>query len=307
MTRAADDPAVEGAFEAYLAGRSVPAGTAGRSDGVLAFTEAVRATAVQPGRPSAALADLFANGLLTDQPSPSARTVLKAGGRARGRIRRRIAMFPALLAKFAGAGAIAKAATGAGIALAAFTGAGVAGVLPQPVENGLTTVADHLGIGSSDESAGSTPTGGGSGVGANDGEAVQSTNENAAGDENATAENVTAEKADGEDANEENVTQEPTGQDGADVPFTCPAQNFGSCVSQRDSGVSGHDVAAAAHARNDARRSTRETTSTTSVVSGDSDDADEDAPSAEESDDSGAGAASNGRSGGHGRSGHGKG
>src|SRR5215208_6925826 len=99
MTTAADDRAVEKAFEASLAGRPVP----GEAAGLAAFTSAVRSTATQPGRPNAALAELLSTGLLTDQSSPSTRTAPAAGSsprRSRVRIRRRFAMFfPALLAK----------------------------------------------------------------------------------------------------------------------------------------------------------------------------------------------------------------
>jgi hypothetical protein len=124
MTTAADR-ADETAFEAVLAGRPAPAGAAGFT----AFTEAVRATATQPGRPSAALAELLANGLLVDQPSPSPRTAVRR--------RRRMWFFTALIAKIASAGAVAQAATGAGIVLVGFTTAGVTGVLPGPVQSGF--------------------------------------------------------------------------------------------------------------------------------------------------------------------------
>jgi hypothetical protein len=142
MTTAADDRAVEDAFEAYLAGRPVPEEAAG----LAAFAGAVRATSTQPGRPSAALADLLATGLLTDQPSPSTRAARSAGsppsrGNSRIRRRRRFTMiFPALLAKFLSAGALAQAATGAGVVLVTVTGAGAAGVLPAPVQDGFASV-----------------------------------------------------------------------------------------------------------------------------------------------------------------------
>jgi hypothetical protein len=141
MTTAADDSAVEDAFEALLAGRPVPEGAAG----LAAFTEAVRTSATRPGRPSAALADLLATGLLTDQSSPSARTARSAGSpparSSRVRIRRRTAMiFPVLIAKFLSAGAIAQAATGAGVVVVAFTGIGAVGALPAPVQDTFATV-----------------------------------------------------------------------------------------------------------------------------------------------------------------------
>jgi hypothetical protein len=141
MTTAADDATVEDAFEAILAGRPAPRGAAG----LAAFTGAVRTTATSPGRPSAALADLLANGLLVDQSSPSARTARSAGtppSRAsRNRIRRRTAMFfPALLAKLLSAGAVAQAATGATVVVVAFAGAGAVGVLPGPVQDTFTAI-----------------------------------------------------------------------------------------------------------------------------------------------------------------------
>jgi hypothetical protein len=141
MTTAADDSAAEDAFEALLAGRPAPEGAAG----LAAFTEAVRTSANRPGRPSAALAELLATGLLTDQSSPSIRTARTAGSpRARSsrvRIRRRAAMiFPVLLAKFRSAGAVAQAATGAGLVLVVATGAGATGALGENVQDTLTSV-----------------------------------------------------------------------------------------------------------------------------------------------------------------------
>lgn len=134
MTTAADS-ATENAFEAVLAGRPVPPGTPGLG-AVTAFTEAVRATAIQPGRPNAALAELLANGLIVDQPSPSPRTAKRR--------RRRMWFFSAIIAKIAGASAVAQAATGAGIVLVGFTGAGMAGVLPNPVQHTFATVVSSV-------------------------------------------------------------------------------------------------------------------------------------------------------------------
>ena len=147
MTTAADDDAVEGAFEAYLAGRPVPEG----ATGLVAFADGVRATAARPGRPNAALAELLATGLLIDQSSPSTRTAPTAGSSAAAdaRRRRRVPMFlSAFIAKIASAGAVAQAAAGAGIVVAAVAGAGVAGVLPEPVTETVSTV---LGIESAEE------------------------------------------------------------------------------------------------------------------------------------------------------------
>ena len=146
MTTAADDAAVEDAFEAYLAGRPVSAEAADTFPGLAAFSEAVRATATQPGRPNAALAELLVTGLLTDQSSPSTATARSAGSPparrpARVRIRRRTAMFlPALFAKLLSAGAVAQACTGAGVAVVLVTGAGAAGALPDPVQTTVSSV-----------------------------------------------------------------------------------------------------------------------------------------------------------------------
>jgi hypothetical protein len=150
MTTAADDAAVEDAFEAHLAGRPVSGESADAFPGLAAFSEAVRATATQPGRPNAALAELLATGLLTDQSSPSARTATSAGSpparrSARVRIRRRTAMiFPVLVAKFLSAGAIAQAATGAGVAVVVVTGVGAVGALPDPLQNTVSSVVETV-------------------------------------------------------------------------------------------------------------------------------------------------------------------
>ena len=58
--------------------------------------------------------------------------------------------FPARLAKFLSAGAVAQAATGAGICVVAFTGAGAAGVLPGPVQETFSSV---VGVASDEETA----------------------------------------------------------------------------------------------------------------------------------------------------------
>src|SRR5690349_367809 len=98
MTPATDDDALEAAFEAFLAGRSAPPA----AEGLVAFADGVRATAARPPRPSAALAELLATGLLTDQSS------VPAPRAARSR-RRSTRMFLAFFAKFASAGIAAKA------------------------------------------------------------------------------------------------------------------------------------------------------------------------------------------------------
>jgi hypothetical protein len=156
MTTAADDRAVEKAFEASLAGRPVP----GEAAGLAAFTSAVRSTATQPGRPNAALAELLSTGLLTDQSSPSTRTAPAAGSlpsrSARSRTRRRFTVIvPALIAKFLSAGALAQAATGAGVVVVVAAGAGTAGVLPDGAQE---TFSDLTGISQTADEAGDDVT-----------------------------------------------------------------------------------------------------------------------------------------------------
>jgi hypothetical protein len=152
MTTAADDAADEIAFEAFLAGRPVPTEVDGSSPAVATFAGAVRATATLPGRPNAALAELLATGLLTDQSSPSIRTAPSAGRtprRSRVRRRRFAMFFPALFAKLLAAGAVAQAATGAGVAVVVVTAAGATGVLGDGVQHSISSVVST----SSDEVA----------------------------------------------------------------------------------------------------------------------------------------------------------
>jgi hypothetical protein len=137
MTTPADDATVEEAFEAYLAGRVVP----GAGDGLAFFADAVRASAMEPGRPSAALADLLATGLLTDLSSSSARTTRSA---VPGRRRRTRMFLPALLAKLASAGLVAKAATGAGLVAVGLTTVGFTGHLPDSAQHTFATVVDSV-------------------------------------------------------------------------------------------------------------------------------------------------------------------
>ena len=234
MTTAADDSAVEDAFEALLAGRPAPEGAAG----LAAFTEAVRTSATPPGRPSAALADLLATGLLTDQSSPSARTARSAGSppvrSSRVRIRRRTAMiFPVLIAKFLSAGAIAQAATGAGVVVVAFTGIGAVGALPAPVQDTFATVVETvtpLEAPTSDETAGTVPD-----------EAVV---------EEVTATEPTAEATVTEpagDATETALTEEKWAEEGP-----AAGQSFGSWVSEgaHHGWVDGKVVSEWAHKKN---------------------------------------------------------
>jgi uncharacterized membrane protein YgcG len=235
MTTAADDSAVEDAFEALLAGRPVPEGAAG----LAAFTGAVRTSATRPGRPNAALAELLATGLLTDQSSPSTRTARSAGSppvrrSSRVRIRRRAAMiFPVLIAKFLSAGAVAQAATGAGVVVVAFTGIGAAGALPTPVQDTFATVVETvtpLEAPTSDETAGTVPD-----------EAVV---------EEVTATEPTAEATmtkPAADATETALTEEKWAEEGP-----AAGQSFGSWVSEgaHHGWVDGKVVSEWAHKKN---------------------------------------------------------
>jgi hypothetical protein len=140
MTTAAGDDTVEQAFEAWLAGRPVPSA----EHRLAAFSDAVRASATAPGRPSAALAELLATGLLVDQSSPSDATARSARrAPARGRRRRLRMLGPAMFAKFLSAGVAAKAATVAGVVVVGFGTAGFTGELPDHVQQTFATVVDH--------------------------------------------------------------------------------------------------------------------------------------------------------------------
>lgn len=228
MTTAADDRAVEEAFEALLAGRPVPEDEAGPTVGLVAFTDAVRASATAPGRPHAALAELLATGLTIDRSRPSPRTATQ---------RRRRMFIPALIAKFLSAGAVAQAATGAGIVLVAFTGAGTAGALPDGVQHGFATVANEVGVTVDDPTAPAP----------------------APEPASAPAPEPAPEPAPA-------PAPAPTGTDttsagGAEVTTddeTCPgdAPTFGACVSEkaRNGGVSGADVSRWAQDRNESRK-----------------------------------------------------
>jgi hypothetical protein len=222
MTTAADDSAVEEAFEAYLAGRAVPAEGAD----LAAFAGAVRATAIQPGRPNAALAELLATGLLVDQPPLSVRTAKRR--------RRPMWFFTAIFAKIASAGAIAQAATGAGIVLVGFTGVGAAGALPTPVQHGFATVVAAI-----------SPM-----AGSDDGSDIQPATGPTVSSSSAASSSADATTAD-------STATKSTAADSTDAPASSTPKNFGQRVSEQahNGGVSGKDVSSWAHERNAARKS----------------------------------------------------
>jgi hypothetical protein len=228
MTTAADDSAVEEAFEAYLAGRPVPAEGAD----LAAFAGAVRTTAIQPGRPNAALAELLATGLLVDQPPLSVRTAKRR--------RRPMWFFTAVFAKIASAGAIAQAATGAGIVLVGFTGVGAAGALPTPVQHGFATVVAAI-----------SPM-----AGSDDGSDIQPvTDPTVSSSSSAASSSADATTADSTATG--STATGSTATDSTDAPASSTPKNFGQRVSEQahNGGVSGKDVSSWAHERNAARKS----------------------------------------------------
>lgn len=223
MTTPADETAVEEAFEAYLAGRTVPSVGAD----LACFADAVRASATQPGRPSDALAELLATGLLTDLSSSSARTTRSAPS---GRRRRTRMFLPALFAKLASAGLLTKAATVAGVAVVGLATAGFSGHLPDPAQHTFATVVDFA-----------TP------LTAPDPDAP------AAGDGTTNTDGTTDTAGTTTTGGATGATD--TGTDGGTVPQH--PDNFGSQVSQdaRDGGVDGQQISQEAHDRNQQRKS----------------------------------------------------
>jgi hypothetical protein len=132
------------AFDRFLAGRPVPTEAAR----LVAFVNDVRAVAVRPGQPSPQLAELLATGLLTGPETAAARAVPTPGvAQPAGQQRRRrtmLGILAAATARLTSAGAVAQAATGLGIVLASVTGAGAAGVLPDPVQNPVSSVLEAV-------------------------------------------------------------------------------------------------------------------------------------------------------------------
>jgi hypothetical protein len=156
MTTPADARTDEEAFAACLAGRPVPAG----AQGLAAFTDAVRSSATAPGRPNAALTELLATGLLVPTQEPSRGT---AGRPARTSRKRPHVLIPTLVAKFAAAGAVAKAACATGVVAVALTGAATAGALPGQDDTTTAVVesGDTAGVPGAPEDATADETAGG--------------------------------------------------------------------------------------------------------------------------------------------------
>jgi hypothetical protein len=288
MTTAADDSAVEEAFEAFLAGRAVP----DQGAGLAAFSDAVRTTALQPGRPSAALAELLATGLLTDQSSPSTRTATSAGrspSRAsRIRIRRRFAMFlPALIAKFLSAGAVAQAASGAGVVLVVLTGAGAADVLPEPVQDTVATVVETVSPLELPDS----------------GDATEGTDSDGAVEGDGSEPTETEAPVTDAPVTDAPVTDAPV-TDAPDPAEPTAANGLGQRVSEQahNGGVDGQQVREWAHTRNDQRRGTPAPTAPAAPTTAAPDDSVEDEDATDQQK---AGSGGQGGNSGHGGRGHG--
>jgi hypothetical protein len=239
MTPVTDDDSVEKAFEAFLAGRSGdPA-----AEGLTAFAQGVRACAMRPPRPSAALAELLATGLLTDQSS------VPAPRAARTRRRRPRMIASALFAKIASAGLAAKAATVTGVVVVGFSTAGFTGALPASAQHAFATVVDHVTpLSAPDRETGTTePTG-------------------------EPAATTTAEPSEGDDgetgtANTSTVSTTPPSLPAQQTPDH--PDNFGGTVSSlaHEGETAGGAASSLAHQRNDASRSGRAATASTTASS----------------------------------------
>ncbi|MGY1679756.1 hypothetical protein [Geodermatophilus sp. SYSU D01176] len=252
MTTPADATADERAFAACLAGRPVPDGAAG----LAAFTHAVRAGATEPGRPNAALAELLVTGLLVPTQEPSRGT---AGRPARTSRKRPRMLISTLVAKFAAAGAVAKAAAGTGVVVVALTGTATTVALsteesPAVVQNGDTVVPeapdDALGGDTTTDTTGDTSgtdTSGTdtSGTGTSGTDTGEGGSEGELSDDPATDIPV---------ATEPTLTPEEWAGSSAEAP------SHGSWVSEgaRNGWVTGERVSDAAHQRNADRQAARD-------------------------------------------------
>jgi hypothetical protein len=256
MTTPADDRAVEAAFEAVLARRPVPDG----ASALAAFTDAVRTDAAAPGRPSAALAELLATGLLVPHQEPSPGT---AGRPARTSRKRPRMLLPALIAKIASAGALAKAAVGTGVVVVAVTGAATATVVvtqedPPAV---VQPAADEDAVGS--EEVTTAPTGGGADGDTSQEEAADdeaAAPEDGAEQDDATEDHVSEDGASDDDASDDGAASDEDAQPVQDEEEAAHPENFGATVSAdaRDGGVDGREISEQAHARNQQRADARE-------------------------------------------------
>jgi hypothetical protein len=210
------DHSLDEAFDRYLAGRPVPAQAAA----LVAFADDVRAVAARPGRPSPQLAQLLTGGLhgASDPAAVGAVPVPGAAQPTRHRREKRtlFRVLTGAVTRVTPAGAVAQAALGLGVVLAGVTGAGAAGILPDPVQDEVSTVLEAVTPFDVPNSAHETSTG---------------------GEEPATQGGV--------------VTETGEAQDG-ESPGETPAQaEFGRRVSddaKGDDGVAGQDISDRARA-----------------------------------------------------------
>jgi hypothetical protein len=164
-------------------------------------------------------------------------------------------IFPALLAKFLSAGAVAQAATGAGVVVVAVAGAGTVGVLPGPAQD---TFSDLVGTeevveAPGDDLADDTTA-----------EDVDLVDEG----EGADPAEIPAAPELEEDAELEEEAEEPTEQELWAENGPIEGQSFGSWVSEgaRQGWADGRTVSEWAHKRNEERRGSREEEPSDEVV-----------------------------------------
>ena len=116
------DDCFDDAFDALLAGRAVPAEAASLD----VFVNGVQAVATRPGRPSPQLAEMLTGGLAAAPETGALPAVsVPPTARASRPTRRRRTVLAGLAAGF-------------GLAFVGVTGAGAAGVLPDPIQGGVS-------------------------------------------------------------------------------------------------------------------------------------------------------------------------
>jgi hypothetical protein len=163
--------------------------------------------------------------------------------------------FPALLAKFLSAGAVAQACSGAGIALVAFTGAGAVGVLPGPVQDTFSSVVG------SDPAAADESTTPEEGDGAATATPTETGTETETGTGDASGVTDVPELPVETPVETPVVTPEVPAPAGLSLEAwkagPTPGQSFGDWVSQgaRHGYADGKVISSFAHKRNDDRRS----------------------------------------------------
>ncbi len=224
-----------------------------------AFTDAVRACTTTPGRPNAALAELLATGLLTDQSDPSTRTT---GHPARASRRRPRMLLSTLTAKLAAAGVATKATAATGVVVIALTGtattvtlAGSEDTTPAVETPGDPTTGDQT----TDEEATDPSTE------ARHEEDVRTGDDTSTeGDAPVSTPDTVEDDSTGEDEGEESGSRTPIPDDVAAATEWGegpePDQAFADWVSEgaRNGWSTGQQVSEEAHRRNEEHRVERE-------------------------------------------------